>query len=228
MKLKSLGTSIWFAALAILLFCYSSAIAEDKLTPSSDPEKFKAKLEELDKTIKESPSSLDYAAKANLYVIWHKPVEALDAINKAIEMDPDDAGYYAYRGLINLKLSNNDKAILDIQKAHSMGRKNWKTLGYLSFLQIQKNNFAEAKMNALSSLKQNPKNYLALFVKGYLENRDGNYDQAINDLSTAIQIRPDVPDFFVERAKSWKYLGQSIKANEDLTKAKKLSADLFN
>ncbi len=229
MKYDGFLISILLASLAtVIAVNHASVSAEDRLTPHSEPAKFQAKLDELNKLIEKSPCSLDYAARSNLYVIWHKPVEAFASINKAIELDSKDASYYAYRGLINLKLSKDDNAIADIQKAHSMGHKNSKTLGYLSFLQMQKKNFLDAKVNAVEALKKNPNNYTALFVKGSIENIDGKYQQAVEDLSSAIGVRADVPDFFTERAKSWQNLGQSIKASDDLAKAKKLAAHLFD
>ncbi|QOI96248.1 MAG: hypothetical protein HRU69_01605 [Flammeovirgaceae bacterium] len=80
----------------------------------------------LDKAFVDPRSVQDDNLQSNMaYYLWmnHLPHEALEHINRAIELKPREADFYMYRGLVYSDLFYNDLACADFKKAVELGSK---------------------------------------------------------------------------------------------------------
>ena len=63
------------------------------------------------------PSSGAYDLIGYLEAVQGHPVEALDALENALRLDPNNAVAYAYRGLTRMAMNDDAAAAGDFQKA---------------------------------------------------------------------------------------------------------------
>lgn len=80
----------------------------------------------LDRTFEDPQSAQDASLHSNMaYYFWMNdlPNEALDYVNRAIELEPQEADLYMYRGLVYSDLYHNDLACADFRRAVALGSK---------------------------------------------------------------------------------------------------------
>jgi tetratricopeptide (TPR) repeat protein len=114
--------------------------------------------------------------------------EALNAYNKAIELNPNDASAYNNRGLAYDNLDKNDLAIADYEKAIELNPKygdafnnRGKTFGKLG-------DYKQAILNYDRAIELNPKNADAYYNRGNAYSRLGDYTYANQDLKKAANL----------------------------------------
>lgn len=199
-----------------------SAFAEESLSAESAPSKLKAKLSEINKRIKESPSAKLYAAKANVLAFLNEDKNAMQAINKAIELSPHEVKYHAYKGLLYASIGDADETIKSIEKAKSYGVPNPTYLGILALAQAGKFDNKNALQNAELALRVDPKNFSALHALGRIHTNQKKYHQAVKDFTLAIQQKNQIPEIYLERSAAWAKLGNKINSDADKRIAEKL------
>src|SRR5208283_4385691 len=123
-------------------------------------------------------------------------LEAIEAYNKAIELNPDMARAYLERGNAHLARGNYEQAIKDLSKA------------------------IELKIN------YKPDYALAYVYRGAAYENSGNLKQAIKDYSKAIEVTPGKADFYNARGFAYSKLGNYQRAIKDYSKAIKLTSDV--
>jgi tetratricopeptide (TPR) repeat protein len=79
------------------------------LTPAEAIEKYSA-------AVKSEPTASNYLELGAAYYISKRWDEALDAFNKAVEVDPKQAFAYYYVGILNAAKGNRDKAHEALEK----------------------------------------------------------------------------------------------------------------
>jgi tetratricopeptide (TPR) repeat protein len=80
----------------------------------------------LDQALEHPDAKNDADLHANTaYYFWmnHLPNEAFQYINRAIELRPQEADLYMYRGLVYIDLYHTDKACADFRRAVKLGGK---------------------------------------------------------------------------------------------------------
>ena len=114
--------------------------------------------------------------------------EALNAYNKAIEVNPNDASAYNHRGLVYHNLDKNNLAIADYDKAVELNpeygdafNNRGKTLAGLS-------DYKQAILNYDRAIELNQKNADAYYNRGYAYSRLGNSTYANQDLKKAARL----------------------------------------
>lgn len=216
------------------LKCYRKAlnIRPDFLTPhvnmadifyelgyyTESEEKFNAIIKECrnrlklrlsDSQKKEYGECLGYAlnGKAWLYANRNKSVEALDMIQEALDLLPEDSlsndtkGYILY----NLGREENDKerfrermkqALEQFDKAEKQAGNNEQLnllpIYHKGMVQIELKNYKSAKHYFAKALEINPRFAEALNGKAIVDSHDGNKDEAIAALREAIQFKPSL------------------------------------
>lgn len=122
--------------------------------------------------------------------------EALDKINKSLEMKNDWEIPYFYRAVANQALENYDDAILDYTKAIQMNEK--MTDAYynrakilLSRKDIENPDLKRAISDLEKAIELDPKFTDALYAMGAAQKKVENYHKALEYLHRAIEIQPD-------------------------------------
>ena len=167
---------------------------------SSTKKTDKAKLKQYNKVI-DGLSAVDWIQKADFLSDAGKLNEALLAINKAIELDPDPkiaSRCYMNRGFMKFQTYNYDKAIADADKAVELDPGGNSYLGRhtLSFFQG-----------------------LQLKGKGYHKQAASCFKNALSDMDRIIQLDPGISSAYSSRAQTYMLLGNNQRALSDLNKA---------
>ncbi len=178
----------------------------------------------------DNPSAL--AARAGEWLTKKDTTLAMADINKAIELNPQDAGMYLLRAKIMARLQNHEAAEQDFTLALNLMPRLMEAYLYRSverrFLKKYESAYRDVFM-AASIDSANPKIY---FTLGNLHIATKNYDEAINSFAKAISIDSNYADAYNNRAYikvlSADYLGAIADANKALMKMKQPSPITYN
>ena len=117
--------------------------------------------------------------------------EALDIVDKAIELNPTDPDFYYSRGIINTEREKYSKAIEDFDKALSLGDDNeFRIFLYRGVAKLSLEQYDSALEDLNSAIEMDPKNASAYHSRGrvYYELRE--YNSAIKDFETSLKFNP--------------------------------------
>lgn len=122
--------------------------------------------------------------------------EALENINKSIELKNDWEISYFYRAVVHQILENNNDAILDYTKAIQLNDK--MTDAYynrakilLSRKDIENPDLNRAIKDLEKALELDPNFVDALYAMGAAQKKVENYHKALEYLNRAIELQPD-------------------------------------
>lgn len=122
--------------------------------------------------------------------------EALEKINKALDLRADWEIPYFYRAVANQALENYDEAILDYTKALQINDK--MTDAYynrakilLSRKDIENPDINRAIADLEKALELDPNFVDALYAMGAAQKKVENYHKALESLNKAIELQPD-------------------------------------
>ena len=168
--------------------------------------------------------------------------EALQYLNRAIEMDSNMAQAYERRGDTYIKIgeisqtyseaiSAYNKAIDDYNKAVSLDRTNattyYKKIAVAYYkrgvVHFDNKNYDAARNDLNKSLEFDPTYAPAYFKRGFIYGEIiKNYHVAIVNYYGAIYFDPNNAEYYTWRGKCYQALRQTEKANADFAKAKQL------
>jgi tetratricopeptide (TPR) repeat protein len=169
----------------------------------------------------------EYFQKGHDYRTKHDIENALDCLNKAIELDASNAKYYNERGLIYYVAEESDKAIADFTKAISLKNKYAEAYLNLGRAFFQRENVDKAIENCSMAIKIAPRFDLAYDIRGQMKYALGKIDDAIADFTESINCAQsrfeglDVdflwsPMSYVLRAEAYNAKGEYQNALNDL------------
>ncbi|MFZ3122344.1 MAG: tetratricopeptide repeat protein [Thermodesulfovibrionales bacterium] len=150
--------------------------------------------------------------------------EALNAYNKAIQLDPQDAITFSYRGLAYDNLGNLQQAFNDYNKAIQLDPKDASAYIFRGGAQAELENYQQAINDYSKAIQLNPKDAIAYSLRGLAQAGLKNYQQAINDYSKAIQLDPNNDRAYYYRGLAYYELKNKQKAIEDFKIAAKLGS----
>lgn len=212
---------------------------------SSTKKTDKAKLKQYNKMI-DGLSAVDWIQKADSLKKAGNLNEALLAINKTIELDPDPkiaSRCYMYRGRIKLKTDNYDKAIADADKAVELdpGMESYMGRFTMSFGQgclypkRAASCFKKALIDMDRLIQLDPGSGGGGYrLRSFIYRQLGNYQRALLDLNKAIELDPRDAEAYFQRGNVKILRGDVMQSMSDFDKALELlpeykpkQADLF-
>lgn len=138
------------------------------------------------------------AAKANLKMFD----DAIQYVNKGIEILPDNADGYKLRATIYAQQDNRAQDVIDdLYKAASVGKLNANDYNGLAYSYFKLKKFDFALSNVTESLKKNPNFPEALDTRGciYMELGEKYYDAALEDFNQALKLNPQLWETYENR-----------------------------
>jgi len=114
--------------------------------------------------------------------------EALNAYDKAIELNPDNASAYNNRGLAYDHLDKNDPAIADYKKAIELNPKYGDAFNNLGKTFSKLENYQRAILYYDRAIELNRKDADAYYNRGHAFSKLGNSKYANDDLKVAAQL----------------------------------------
>lgn len=158
--------------------------------------------------------------QANLAAGWQ---EALGAFTKVIELNPQDAMAYFYRGVAYDSLGNYKQAITDYNKAIDLGPKLAIAHTNRGMAYHKLSNYKQAIADYDKVIELNPQDAMAYNNRGIAYDNLGNNKQAIADYNKAMELDPKDSMCFYNRGVSYHQLGNYKQAIADYDKAIELN-----
>ncbi|NQT07283.1 MAG: tetratricopeptide repeat protein, partial [Candidatus Omnitrophica bacterium] len=210
----------------------------------------RARLAEKKERRKPSREAITHNERGIAYVKTGEFDEAIAHLNVAIELDPKFAQAYTNRGLAYVKKGELDRAMEDFNKAIELNSSSvmaYNNRGGIYAMQAEyaqaiadftraleldpdnkmaQDNLRGAKRSKLAEERKPPEQAVTYFDRG-VECMDlGEYDEAIENFTRAIELDPEVPPVaYNNRAIVYMKIGEYKKALEDFTRALELDPD---
>ncbi len=154
--------------------------------------------EEWDKALKEFQISLELFEYAETYynasLVWQKKgmiKEAIEAIKRSLELDPDYADAWNHLGNLYLARNDNQEAAQQFEKALELDPRHVTAHNNLGLVFSQRGQIEDAIKEFNKAIEVDPNSAEAHNNLGSLYMGQGKYDQAMNELKKAIGIRPE-------------------------------------
>lgn len=125
--------------------------------------------------------------------------EAIENLNRAIQIDPDFAAAYNNRGIVKMQLEKYQDAITDFNRAIEINSKDPAYYINRGMTHEKMNMYHEAIIDYKQAIELDPFKPDYYIKKGFLENELKNYKNAIEDYNMAIKIAPSEPDYYYYR-----------------------------
>jgi len=157
----------------------------------------------------------------------HGYTVAIKYYNKAIELNPNWADAYYYRGLAYYELVNYKEAILDYNKAIELVPSDYRAYAYRGDAKSEQGDNIGAmqdynkaiELKYRRAIELNPNDYESYVNRGFAYYELVNYKEAIQDFNKAIKINPNYGGAYRGRGLSKIQIGQKDSGCLDLSKA---------
>ena len=162
-------------------------------------------LNAFNQEIESNPQNVDaWSGKGYVLYVLDRDTEAFDALEKALELDPDNS--YASDTVKNLSkhLSNKGSAL------------------------IQSKNFSEGLKALNLALQLNPKDTVALNNKAYILENTGKYEEALEVINQAVEINPQFTNGWLTKGYILAGLGKKEESLEAFNQTLKLNPNNKN
>jgi tetratricopeptide (TPR) repeat protein len=156
---------------------------------------------------------------------------ALIRFDKAIELDPGFAEAYYERGRTHLALNEYQEALRDFDTAIGLDPQFAEPHNARGYICLAQKEYREAlkEFNAAIDLKPESERTLsvAYFSRGFAYSGLGRHQEAINDYTRAIGIRPDYASFYTKRGTAYQETNNHLQALKDFDMAIRLDPEYY-
>ena len=149
--------------------------------------------------------------------------DAIENLNKSIELDFSDAFAYVFRAIAWNKLKEYGKAIDDCSKAIEIDPSNVAAYNNRGYARSELKEYGKAIDDYSKAIKLDPSRAATYNNRGYAWNELKEYRNAIDDCSKAIELNPSYANPYNHRGYAWNGLKEYDKAITDYTKAIELN-----
>ncbi|RJR44698.1 MAG: tetratricopeptide repeat protein [Deltaproteobacteria bacterium] len=149
--------------------------------------------------------------------------KALDAYNRALEYEPDQAGVYAGRGLAHFYLDHLDEAIADYNRALSLNPKLAGTFLNRGYAYKKKGQYDKALADYNRAIELRPNDALFYNNRGEAYRLKLQLDKAMDDYNRALELNPELAMAYNNRGLIYFARGQKELAFASLSRS--LQAD---
>jgi len=175
-------------------------------------------IEFCDKALSLDPNLSDGFALSGLYnIITGNPEKALDDLNRAKYLSPNDPRVYRFLGLLFHSELDYKKAIENYLKAENLEHSSYEILilkGKMIelFLAIGANIEAESYIEEFMILE--PNNYLGYMMYGWLASVQGNFEKALEAYQNGLIQSQDHPYFLRKLGETYAFLKRFSESKE--------------
>ncbi len=145
--------------------------------------------------------------------------QAIEDLNRAIEIKPDYEQAYNSRGVAYNGIGNYRQAIEDLNRAIEIKPDYEQAYNSRGVAYNTLGNYRQAIVDLNRAIEIKPNSADAYNNRGIAYKSLGNYNQAINDYGRAIEIKPNSADAYNNRGNAYNGLGNYKQAIEDYGKA---------
>ncbi len=131
-----------------------------------------------------------YCHRARAYLREKQFGEAIEDLDTAIRIDDRCAWAYHIRASVNEQLGNEDKAIDDWSRAIQLSPGNADYYYRRGLMYFNSHRLEEASKDLDASISLNGEEYYGFQLRAMIKELQGNYGEAIDDLSAVIRLAP--------------------------------------
>jgi tetratricopeptide (TPR) repeat protein len=171
-------------------------------------------------------SGINWIRKAYSLELRGNYDEAVDAISRAIELNPEDAIACQLRGVFNMRLAKYEEAIANFDKVIQL--KPEFAMAYVGrgVAHYELGNYEETVTNCSKAIEMHPQNACLecfyAFRAGAYE-KLGKHREAIRDFDKVLEIKPDFAEAYGGRGSAYAEIGDYEQALKDYNKAIQLN-----
>ncbi len=156
--------------------------------------------------------------------VWNKTEAkdfqgALNDVEKLIEIDPNSAENYMYRGGIKQELGDIQGYVNDLHKAIEINPKDVGIRGNIAVFYFQRNEWENAAKEYSGIINVDPNNAGAYLMRGNCQSQMGNKQVALKDYAQVVKLEPSKPFGYLLQGRTFAEMGQMDKAKEELERA---------
>lgn len=156
------------------------------------------------------------------------PQAAIQTFSQAIEMVPQEAAFYCYRGRVFFSLNNLAAAKADFTAAIGYAPKMAFAYFYRGACHLNQQLLPQAESDFLASVRLEPTNYDYLRNLGIVQNLLQKYPDALTTLSQAIRVKPKEASGYYERGNIYRLQNKYREAIQDYAKSVQLDPTNLN
>ncbi|EDY87406.1 tetratricopeptide repeat domain protein [gamma proteobacterium HTCC5015] len=161
----------------------------------------KAAIESLDKALEFGDRGYAYYLKGSSYIALEQYEDAIDSLNTAISLDPEEASFYKERSRAYQFNKQLDLAYLDLQRSLMLDPTNTYAIRRTRYLsddfsirakeRKDKSLFSEAMSDVDVALRLNNSNDYAYYLRARINMHLNNLESSESDLKKAIYLKKD-------------------------------------
>ncbi len=165
------------------------------------------------------PTSSEYLLRGDGYFKDGKPQQALEAYNRALELNPDNLEGYASRGSVYFFTGDYDRAEQDF--LHVLEKNPYQVDAYTAYASTlaAKGDFNNALTVLNLALRLKPSKPEIFFSRAGVYFMLGRYPEAVTDYTSVINLRP-AAEVYNARGAVYERMGKKELAQQDFETAK--------
>jgi protein O-mannosyl-transferase len=165
------------------------------------------------------PNSITYKNRGTAYSRAGNYRQAMEDLQKAIELNPTYSEAYNNRAGVYVSLGNYRQAVEDCDKAIEISPKYAMAYNNRASVQVSLGNYRQAIEDCDRAIELNPRYAEAYHNRGNAHARLGKYRRAIEDYDKALEMNPRYAPAYNSRAGVYQSGGNFKRAVEDLDRA---------
>jgi len=162
--------------------------------------------------------------KAVMHYLEEDYVQAIASLDRAIELEPDEATYYNDRGAAYAAADRYEEAIADLERALTLEPHNVELLATRGSVYGMSGDHSRALADLDQAVEFAPYSFRILVLRGAQFARMHEYVRALEDLEQAVKLDPDEPAAYYEQACVHAQLGNTTEACQSLERAIELNS----
>ena len=172
------------------------------------------------KQIRLKPGSADAHFSLGLVYLQSRQYElAIESLSAALRVSPRDGEVLRHRGIAYLRLSKFDAARADLDAAIELDAEDVEAFRARAEARLRASDFAGALEDCRAALRADHRDATALHLQGLAFAATQDYSQALQSLDRAIRSDPNRADFYADRSRILKTLGELDRADDDRVEA---------
>ena len=163
--------------------------------------------------------------------------EALETINRAVALEPENSDAHAIKGfaldwLSDPNIVTGDRDVLlteaeqEVVQALQYDNTNTLALAYYAEVLVDEQKWVQAEQNIREAVERDPDSMDVHRIYGYMLESIGNYSQAITEYQEAIHINPNLTFIYLRIGANYRTLSNYDMALEYFDKAAKINERL--
>jgi len=168
-------------------------------------------------TIQKEPGHfLAYNDLGHLYTTQNKYKDAKYYLKKAIEINPNYSDPHYNLGLVYENLKQTEKAIKEYKIAEVLNPFNPDPPSRIALLNIDSNNYNQAKMYILRAINIDNNNYYFHYLLGWILSENKEYSESNRAIINALKIKSYYQDAYLVMAENYSQPGNFNRAENSL------------